>query len=423
MLARSSAILCVMEDGRLARRRFRSLWAGQFVSDLGGQLTTFALPAIAIVSLQATALQIGALQAFEFAVVPLLATLAGVIADRYARKRLMIGANIVRLLALASIPAAWGMHALTLAQFFVVGAICAASSVVFDTAYAAFLPTVCGRERYHRAVARMAMSGSVAEAAGTSSGGAIVQMLGAPFAVLINVATYVISTLNLARIQVPEDVPAPVAADDEEQNFGVEARAGFALVARDPILRSVALCMATAYLGGAMVASVFALYCYRELRLSPAQFGLIMGLANLGLVGAMIARRTSVRFGPGRTLIAATLLSALGKALFLLHAAPIVAVFLGRLLLSFTGPITSTTQQALQTANVPDALLGRMNAAMRTIVWAALPVGSFLGGIVATIGGIPTTIAVGSSISALAVAWLAACPALSRRRRPAPAVS
>jgi hypothetical protein len=72
------------------------------------------------------------------------------------------------------------LHALTLAQFFVVGAICAAASVLFDTAYAAFLPAVCGRERHHRALARMAMSGSVAEALGTSGGGAIVQVLARP---------------------------------------------------------------------------------------------------------------------------------------------------------------------------------------------------------------------------------------------------
>jgi MFS family permease len=168
----------MMGDGHTARRRFRVLWGGQFVSDLGGQLTTFALPAIAIVSLHANALQVGALQAFEFAVVPLLATLACVVADRHPRRPLMIGANVVRLAALGSIPAAWTLHALTLAQFFVVGAICAAASVLFDTAYAAFLPAVCGRVFHHRALARMAMGGSVAEAVGTGGGGMLVQLLG-----------------------------------------------------------------------------------------------------------------------------------------------------------------------------------------------------------------------------------------------------
>lgn len=401
-----------MHDALRARRNFRLLLGGQFVSDLGGQLTIFALPAIAIVSLHASALQVGALQGFEFAIVPLLATLAGVVADRYPRRALMIGANVVRLFALASIPAAWTLHALTIGQFFVVAAFSSAASVVFDTAYAAFLPAVCGRERYHRGVSRMAMSGAAAEALGSSSSGAIVQGLGGPFAVLINVLAYVVATANLLRLRIPEPRVVPA----ERQSVREDARAGFALVARNPILRSVALCAATAYLGGAIVTSVFTFYCYRVLKLSPAEFGLVLGLANLGLVGAFGAEKIAARFGARRTLAGATLVSAVGKLLFLVHAMPLVGIFVGRLLLTLTGPISSTTQQALQTAEVPDALLGRMNAAMRTIVWAALPVGSFAGGVLATGIGIPTTIAIGSTISALAIGWLAACPSLSRRR-------
>jgi Na+/melibiose symporter-like transporter len=258
----------------------------------------------------------------------------------------------------------------------------------------------------------MAMSGSAAEAIGTSTSGAIVQSVGGPFAVLVNVVTYVVSTLNLLRIRVPE----PPVVQTEHADVVEDARAGFALVASNPILRAVALCSATAYLGGAMVTSVFTLYCYRELNLSPAQFGLVMGFANLGLVGAMFARRIAERFGARRTLAGATALSAVGKFIFLCHALPLVAVFVGRLLLSFTGPISSTTQQALQTAQVPDELLGRMNAAMRTIVWAALPIGSFAGGVVGHVGGIGAAIAIGSAISLCGVGWLAACPSLSRRR-------
>jgi MFS family permease len=401
-----------MSDAVRARRNFRLLWGGQFISDLGGQLTTFALPAIAIVSLHATALQIGSLQAFEFAIVPLLATFAGVVADRYRRKPLMIGANVVRLLALASIPVAWAFHVLTIGQFFVVGAFSAAASVVFDTAYAAFLPAACGREDYHRAVSRMAMSGSAAEAIGSSTSGAIVQSVGGPFAILVNVVTYIVSTLNLLRIRVPE----AAMPKSERAAVGKDARAGFLLVAKNSTLRGVALCTATAYLGGAMVTSVFMLYCYRELRLSPAEFGLVMGFGNLGLVGAMLAPRLSTRFGTRGTLAGATVVSAIGKFLFLSHALPLVAVFAGRLLLSFTGPISSTTQQALQTAETPDEFLGRVNAAMRTIVWGALPIGSFAGGLVANSAGIGPTIFVGSSISLCAIGWLATCPSLSRRR-------
>jgi MFS family permease len=403
----------VLQDVR-SRRDFRLLWGGQFVSDLGGQLTAFALPTIAIISLGASPLAVGSLQAFEFAVVPLLATLAGIIADRHPRKPLMIGANVVRAVALGSLPLAWWLHVLTLMQFFLVGGICAAAGVLFDTAYQALLPALCGRDDYQRGVARLAMGGSVAEAVGTSSAGAIVEFVGAPLAIVLNLFTFVVSTVNLLRISVPQQAPPREAS--ERGSTWEEARAGFALVLRDPLLRSVALSASTAYLGGAMVTSVFTLYCYRELHMTPVHFGIVMGLANLGLAGAWVAHRAGARFGARRTLAGATALSALGKFIFLCHAAPLAAVFVGRLLLSFTGPISSTTQQALQTARVPDGMLGRMNAAMRTIVWAALPVGSFLGGAVANVAGTSVTIALGSAVSLCAVGWLAIRPSLESPR-------
>ncbi len=394
-------------------RDFRLLWGGQFVSDLGGQLTAFALPTIAIISLGASPLAVGSLQAFEFAAVPLLATVAGILADRHPRKALMIGANVVRGLAVASLPLAWWLHALTLVQFFVVGGICAAAGVLFDTAYQALLPALCG-PGYHRSVARLAMSGSLAEAVGTGSAGAIVQFVGAPLAIVLNLFTFVVSTVNLLRIRIPHT--AALRETAEPGSTWEEARAGFALVFRDPLLRSVALSASTAYLGGAMVTSVFTLYCYRQLHMSPVQFGVVMGLANLGLAGALVARRAGARFGARRTLAGATVLSALGKFVFLCHVAPLAAVFVGRLLLSFTGPISSTTQQVMQTARVSDGMLGRMNAAMRTIVWAALPIGAFLGGAVANVAGTGVTIAIGSTISLCAAGWLAIRPSLEPPR-------
>ncbi|HEY4441175.1 MAG TPA: MFS transporter [Candidatus Elarobacter sp.] len=385
------------------RRDFRLLWSGQFVSELGGQLTAFALPTIAIVTLHASPLAVGALTAFEFAIVPLLATAAGVIADRHRRKPLLIASNVVRALALASLPAAWCFHALSLLQFFVVGGVCAAAGVLFDMAYQALLPSLCGPERYHRGVARLAMSGSLAEAVGTGSAASIVQFVGAPLAVALNVISFAVSTASLLMIRASDDVPRPHGNESARR----EAVAGFRALLEDPVLRTVALTSSTAYLGGAMVSSVFALYCYRQLGLSPLAFGGVMAFANLGIGGALVARRAGVRFGAVPTLAMATLLSALGKFTYLLHVAPLLAIFVGRALQTFSGPIGATTQQTLQTAHVPDHLLGRMNAAMRTVGWAALAAGSLAGGAIGQFGGLTAAIAIGSTVSLCSVGWLA----------------
>lgn len=400
-----------MSDALRARHDVRLLWAGQFIGDTGGQLTIFALPAIAVISLHASAWQLGALQAFEFGMVPVLAVVAGMLADRYPRKALMQAANAIRFVALLSIPLSWSLHALCLAQFYVAGALGAGASVLYDTAAFALLPTLCGRDEAPRWIGRFAMSGSAAEMVGSGTAGTIVQCFGGPVAILVNAVAQLVAMLGLAGVHVDE-VRAPASRERLRRGDLV---AGFAFVAREPVLRASTACAATAYLGGAMVSSVFALYCYRGLHFSPVQLGAVMGLANLGLIGGFSGRRLVARLGARRTLTGATLVGAIGKFAFLVHAAPLLAIFGGRLLLSLTGPIAATTCQNLQNARTPEALRGRAAAAARTITWGALPIGSLAGGAAATWAGIPTAIAVGAAISVAAVAWLAACPAMSRR--------
>ncbi len=76
--------------GALQQRNFRLLWGGQFVSDLGRQLTIFAFPTIAILGLHARAETVTALTGSEYAVTPLFAMLAGLLIDRWRRRHTII---------------------------------------------------------------------------------------------------------------------------------------------------------------------------------------------------------------------------------------------------------------------------------------------------------------------------------------------
>ena len=83
------------------------------------------------------------------------------------------------------------------------------------------------------------------------------------------------------------------------------------------------------------------------------------------------------------------------------------AVALGRILITFAGPLYDVTQQTYRVAFVPEPLMGRVAAAFRAITWATLPIGSLAGGILATTVGIQHAIFIGSSISFCAIMWLA----------------
>lgn len=396
--------------GTLMRdRNFLLLWCGQFVSDFGSQVSIFALPVVAIIALHASALQVATLQSIEFATIALVAIIAGAVADRHRRKRVMMLSNVIRLLTMLSLPVAYGLGKLSMAQLFICAIVCSAASVMFDVAYQAIVPSLVGSERLADGNAKLSMTSSVAEAVGTSAGGAIVQVIGAPLAMVADACTFVVSIYTLMRIKHHEEKPVPAHTADESRLAAVakETMAGFQQVAQQPELRMVALLTATNYLGGAIVTAVFPILVYRIMHLPPALFGVVMGIANVGMVGAFVSKPFNKMMGERGTLGGAVVISALGKLMYVAsHFSPIGAVALGRLLITFAGPLYDVTQQTYRVAFIPEPLMGRVAAAFRAVTWATLPVGSLAGGILASTIGVQHAIFIGTTISFASIMWL-----------------
>jgi MFS family permease len=391
-------------------RNFLLLWSGQFISDFGSNVSIFALPVVAIIALHATALQVATIQSIEFATIALVAVVAGAVADRHRRKRVMMAANAIRLVTMLSLPIAYGLGKLSLTQLFIVAIICSAASVVFDVAYQAIIPSLVGSERLADGNAKLSMSGSVAEAVGSSAGGAIVQMIGAPLAMLADACSFIVSLYTIARIKHQEEKPQRVESE-EDSRFAALARetlSGFDQLRQKPELRMVALCTATNYLGGAIVTAVFPVLVYRVLNMPPALFGVVMGIANVGMVGAFVSRPVQKLVGERGTLGTAVAISAIGKLMYLAsYFSPLGAVALGRILITFAGPLYEVTQQTYRVAFIPEPLMGRVAAAFRAVTWATLPVGSLMGGVLATTVGVQHAIFIGSTISLCSITWLA----------------
>src|SRR5690348_7071691 len=111
---------------------FRRLWFGQTVSAFGSQVTTLALPLTAVLVLHASTFQVGLLTTTGFAGFLLIGLPAGAWVDRVRRKPVMVAADVIRTLVLASIPVAYGLGALTLAQLYLVTFIHGLAAVFFD---------------------------------------------------------------------------------------------------------------------------------------------------------------------------------------------------------------------------------------------------------------------------------------------------
>jgi MFS family permease len=414
-------VLCC-DQGRSVtsgRAAFRWLWAGQTASVLGTAVSGLAIPTIAIVGLGAAPFAVGVLSTVQFAAFPLLGLVAGVWIDRWSRRATMLVADVVRALALASIPIAAFAHVLGFAQLLAVAACVGVASVFFEVAYQSLVPSVVAPDQLERANARLEFTNSAAQIAGNGLAGALISLVGAPLAVVVDAASYVVSVFTLAAVRVRE---THRDAGAERRPFLTELREGIAVVLASPAIVRIAGATATSNLGIAMMMAVGLLYFYRVLHLSPAVVGVLFAVANLGFAGAFFAPRIARRFGPGRTMTVALSAGVLSQFLLplALFVPPLPVLFAAELLMTACVPVYNITQVSLRQRLIPSDKLGRANATLRTVVWGTLPLGTLLGGALgSTIGIVPTLVA-GAVVAACAIPWLLTAPIRALRAEPAP---
>jgi predicted MFS family arabinose efflux permease len=386
-------------------RNFKWLWAGQTISLVGSAVSRLAIPTTAIFSLHASAFEVGSLGAATFVAFPVLGVFAGVWVDRWPRRRLMIACDIVRAFALGTLPFAAALHALTLAQLFIVAIVTSVASVFFDIAYQAYLPDVVDADSLHDANARLEASSSGAQIAGNAAAGALIASLGAALTIAIDAASFVLSIVSLACIR---DRPRERSVAKIAIPFVLELRDGLDYVFSNRALLRIVLCTATSNLGGSMVGAVYLIFAYRTLHLTPTLVGFILAVGNAGFVGAFFAPRIVKRFGLPMTLVSSMGVAALAQFLVPLSMRGFTVPLLiaEQLIASAAAPIYNIAQVSWRQAAVPPELGGRMNATVRTIAWGTLPIGALIGAALATSIGIVPTLVVAAFVYLSAVAWL-----------------
>jgi MFS family permease len=388
---------------------FTKLWIGQSISRLGSQISIFALPTFAVLALQASPLQLGALAALQYVPFPIFGLIAGVWLDRLPRRAVMIVADVARFVLLGSVPIVTAFHTVSWLQLYAVAFLAGTCSVFFDIGYASLVPSIVTREALPAANARMGFTDSAAQMAGNALGGAIVHALGAALAIGVDAFSYLASIVSLAWMKPPPS-GAPAPAERAPGAFRRELIEGLRWVLRRPDLRAIAAATATANLGISMSNAVLFLFYYRELHLDAGAVGLILGLSNIGFVGALFSAAIARRLGLKYTLIIAAALASVANACLPLaqYAAPLLVIFLANAVESAVLPIYNIAQGTYRQLVTPPELQGRMNATMRTFFWTSLPVGSLLGGILGNVAGLVPTIWTGTAIAGCAVLSLLA---------------
>jgi MFS family permease len=393
--------------GSLWRHRdFRHLWAAETVSQVGTQVTLVALPLLAVTLLDATPFQMGVLTSLETLAFLVIGLPAGAWVDRWRRRRVLVTGDLVRAVAIGSLPVAAALDVLTLGQLYVVALVAGTATVFFDVGYQSHLPSLVDRTQIVDGNSKLEASRAVAQVAGPGLTGVLVRLIGAPALIAVDALSFLLSALFIGRIRTPDVVPDRTA----RRPLRTEIAEGLSFVIRHPLLRRMVACTGLANLAGSITGALLVLYAIRELGLSESVVGLVFSAGAVGgLVGAVTAARIARVVGEGRTIpLAALIFAAAGLTVPLASlGAPVPLLLGGWFLESFAVIVYNVTQVSFRQRLCPPGLLGRMNASVRFIVFGTMPVGGFLGGVLGTWLGVVPALSI-----AVAVAFLAAVPVL-----------
>lgn len=418
----------------MIRRRFRltglwnhpdfvRLWAAESVSIFGSLVTRTALPFVAILVLDASAFQIALIGIAELVPGFGVGLIAGAWVDRLRRRPIMIAADLGRAAILITIPIAALVDQLKIEHLYGAAALASTLTVFFDVAYQSYLPSLVAKDDLVEGNSKLTASGSIAEFAAFGSGGWLVQWLTAPYAIVVDAATFLWSAYFVFRIKAPEPPPAPA---HERQHVLREIHEGLRFVAGNPTLRVLALTAAIFNSANRVFGTVFLLYVTRDLGIKPGVQGIIFAMGGISsFAGAVLASRITGRLGIGPAMIAAYLIVGLGQGLVpLANDASLVAIGLLVAQQYITDPawtVMEISQVSLRQSITPDRWQGRMHASLRVIEFGGMLLGALAGGWLGSAIGLRSTLAIGAVGGAVAAVPLIFSPI--RTLRSAPAVS
>lgn len=372
---------------------FRSYWSAATVSSFGSAVSAVAVPVLVVTVLHASPFEVGLVNAAQFLPYALFGLIVGAYVDRVQRKPLLIWASVGRGVCLGTIPVLWLTGVLNLwataAALFVFGIL----SVVGFAATQSLLPRIVPRNLLLAANARVDQSDAAAQTAGPALGGVLVSIVTAPVAIAIDAVSYIVDALLIARVPVNEQMPARRVGS----RLRGEIADGLRWTYGHPTLAPLAVSTHLWFLANAAALTVFATLALRTLALPAAVYGAIIAVSGVAmLLGATAAPRLGVRFGAGRTIIAARAAYPIAWAAVTFAtlgvgvAAPpatVVVLFVAFAVHGAAAGCENANEMSLRQSVTPDALLGRMNGTMRSANRTLAAAGAVGGGALMTVAG------------------------------------
>ncbi len=361
---------------------FLLLWNGQTISTLGTNISTLALPLL-VLALTHSPAQAGLLTAMRLLPYLLFSLPAGALLDRWDRKAVMIGCDLVRWLALGSVPLAFALGHLTLIHLYLVAFVEGTAYIFFSLAQIAALPQVVPSAHLPQAYALDTTTEYIGTLLGPSLGGLLIGLvplvaLGASLAYLADSLTYLVSLVSLLFIRVSFQLKRTAKG---KLALRKEIAEGLRFLWRQPLLRTMVVLTMTVNFLLSPVTLVIIVLAQGTLHIDVRTLGIILSAGGIGgVLGGIIAPwiRTRIRFG--QAIISSVIIWGIATLLLAVATSPLLlAVGVG--LTSLMWPLYAVVLVSYRLSLTPDHLQGRVNSAFRFLSYGSEPLGAALGGL------------------------------------------
>ncbi len=357
------------------RPTFTLLWSGQFISTIGDALL-IAGAGILIFQRTNSALSVGLMAAATVAPAIVFGLIAGVVVDRYDRKRIMLMADLLRAGIVVLIPLAVGFDLIFL---YLLVAASAAVSEFFNPALDATLPEIAPDEELGAANSLMAISSFGSTAVGFAAGGLIAALGDVQWAFVLDAISFAFSAVCTYFATIPK---IPVSGDTSIRAVGSNLKDGFRVLVQTPILRSmlpIAIVYAIACVG--IWNALLLPFSVRALGANTFEYGLQEGLTSVGFViGSLALAQVVGRLREGQWLVMGYLaMGIMGIAYGLSHSIELAIAAVA--LSGFANAFTSTAGRLIRQRNTPREFRGRVMSTFSVITSVFGIIGMVLAGL------------------------------------------
>ena len=369
-------------DRLLSNWDFLRVWVGQIAWSLGSGVSLVGTPLL-VLALTNSPVQAGLVAGARSAPYLLLGLPAGALIDRWNRRTVLVCCEVGRGLAVASVPIAWALGALTIYQLVGVALVQGIAQTFSNIAQVAALPRLVRREQITAAQALNTSSLGVAALIGPGLGGVLVGLGrdtadGATHAYLLDACTAIVSVAMLATIRRPlQDARVPSA-----RRLRAEIVEGLRYLRADrPVYLLAIVNMVHRICLGPVVVLAVVVFGRDVLQLPATQLGFVIGAAGAGgLIGSVVTPRLQRRLPIGFLIVAVMLIH--GSGIGLVGLAPsLVGAMVGMAVVGVGEAMTSIVQVSYRLATIPDNLQGRVNSVYRLGSFGAQTIGTPLAGV------------------------------------------